>query len=156
MPDIQYHRITSEDSTILNEIAKWYFNEWQMDPATTIPRISNFPATGVPLHLLMTVDGIPVATGGLADHVSLMHEAPHLTMYKPWLALVHTHPEHQNKGYGTMLCIHLEKLAKEQGIKEYFLFTYTAEKLYIKLGWEVMERFMARGKNMVVMRKEIG
>ncbi len=155
MSHIQYHRIQSEDQSILQEIAQWYKAEWNMDPTSTMARITDFPATGIPFHLLMTADGVPVATGGLALHVSLINEAPHLKIYQPWLALVHTSPEHQNRGYGTMLCLHIEEMAKELGVKEYYLFTYTAEKLYLKLGWEVMERFVARGKNMVVMRKQL-
>jgi len=152
---IEYHRITSEDDSILEEIARWYHAEWNMDPTSTMARIADFPATGIPFHLLMTADGVPVATGGIALHVSLMNEEPRLKIYQPWLALVHTTPEHQNKGYGTMLCLRLEEMVKELGVKEYFLFTYTAEKLYLKLGWEVMERLVARGKNMVVMKKQL-
>jgi GNAT superfamily N-acetyltransferase len=155
MSSITYHRIKPEDTAILEQIAGWYFEEWKMTPATTIQRLSGFPVNGIPFHLLMTVDGIPVATGGLAHEVSLMTEVPRLKMYQPWLALVYTITENQNKGYGTMLCHKIEEMAREQGVKEYFLFTYTAEKLYLKLGWEVMERISARDKDMVIMRKHI-
>ena len=71
------------------------------------------------------------------------------------LSLVYTTPENQNKGYGTMLCHKIEDMARAQGVQEYFLFTYTAEKLYTKLGWQVMERLVARGKDMVIMKKKI-
>ncbi len=155
MPIISYHRIKPEDKAILEQVAEWYLKEWNMTPETTIQRLSHFPTKGIPFHLLMTVDGIPVATGGLAHEVSLMKEEPRLKIYQPWLALVYTTPENQNKGYGTMLCQKIEEMAKELGVKEYYLFTYTAEKLYLKLGWQVMERFVARGKSMVVMKKEL-
>ncbi|MDF2456966.1 MAG: GCN5-related N-acetyltransferase [Cytophagaceae bacterium] len=155
MSNIQYYRVKPEDHSILQQIAQWYHTEWNMDPASTRTRIADFPATGIPFHLFMTADGVPVATGGLAYHVSLMNEAPRLKIYSPWLALVHTAPEHQNKGYGTLLCQKIEEMANELGVKEYFLFTYTAEKLYTKLDWEVMERLEARGKQIVVMKKKI-
>lgn len=155
MRQIHYHRITPQDRSMLQQIAAWYEAEWNMEPATTVARIADFPVAGIPFHLFMTADGVPVATGGLAHHVSLMNEEPRLKMYGPWLALVHTAPEHQNKGYGSLLCQKIEEMVKELGVKEYYLFTYTAEKLYTKLGWQVMERFVARGKNMVVMKKQI-
>ena len=155
MSDISYHRIQPQDTAILEQIAGWYFNEWNMTPATTIQRFSDFPAEGIPFHLLMTVDGSAVATGGLSLDVSLMREVPRLIVYQPWLSLVYTTPENQNKGYGTMLCHKIEDMASAQGVQEYFLFTYTAEKLYTKLGWQVMERLVARGKDMVIMKKKI-
>ena len=155
MSDILYHRIQPEDTALLSLLSEWYNTEWNMDKITTIQRFIDFPETGIPFHLAMTLDGKPIAAGGLANHVSILTHVPRLKIYQPWLSLVYTTPENQKKGYGTMLCHKIEALAKELGIKEYFLFTYTAEKLYIKLGWEVMERLLVNDKNMVVMKKII-
>ena len=155
MPVIQYHRITPEDTEILNQISQWYLSEWKMDSPKTIARLSKLPATGIPFHLLMTLDGKPIATGGVAKDSSIIIDEPRLNIYQPWLSLVYTTPENQNKGYGTLLCQQLENMAKELGVTEYYLFTYTAEKMYLKLGWQVMERFVARSKNMVIMKKNL-
>lgn len=155
MSSITFHRITPEDKDLIEQVAAWYFKEWNIALASTTQRLSELSPTGIPFHVMMKVDDLPVATGGIAHHVSLLSEEPRLKIYQPWLALVYTTTENQNKGYGTLLCYEIERILKELGVKEYYLFTYTAEKLYLKLGWEIMERLAVRDKDIVVMKKKL-
>ena len=153
MDGIQFERVNSGDSRTIGKIAGWYSAEWQMEPAKTIQKISAFPDQGIPFQILISVDGIPVATGGLYEHVGLLDVAPRFKIYGPWLALVLTIPEYRKKGYGTLLCEEIQDRAKELGLKELFLFTRTAESLYRRMGWTLIEQNNMKGQDVFVMKK---
>jgi GNAT superfamily N-acetyltransferase len=102
----------------------------------------------------MTIDNLPVATGGVYHHVGL-HD--HFSRYKQhplWLALVYTLPEYRGKGYGSMLCEKIESMVHDLGFNEMWLFTDSAESLYQRLGWQVMERIVLKNRNIVIMKKQ--
>ena len=155
MSNIDYKRITSADTELMSLIADWYFTEWNIDKAITIERLNNFPDTGVPFQVVMTLDGLPIATGGVYDHVGLLDAVPRLKAFQPWLALVYSLPEHRGNGYGAMLCEEIQASAKANGTKALFLFTHTAESLYKRLGWEQLERIALKGKDIAIMKKEL-
>lgn len=155
MSNIDYKRITPADTELIRLIADWYFAEWNIDKAATIERLNSFPNDGIPFQVVMTLEGLPIATGGVYHHVGLLDAEPRLKMYQPWLALVYTLPEHRGKGYGAMLCKEIQAQTKALAIKELFLFTHTAESLYKRLGWEQLERITLKGKDIAIMKKEL-
>ena len=95
----------------------------------------------------MTLDNIPIATGGLYNHVGLLDREPRLKIYKNWLALVYTKPDNRGKGLGALICGHIQDYSKDLGLKELYLFTHTAENLYKRLSWQQIER-LALGGNL--------
>jgi GNAT superfamily N-acetyltransferase len=153
--DIDYKRITSADTKLIHLIADWYFTEWNIDKATTIERLTSFPNDGISFQLVMTWDGLPIATGGVYHHVGLLDVEPRLKTYQPWLALVYTLPEHRGKGYGALLCEEIQARTKAAGTDYLYLFTHTAENLYKRLGWEELERIELKGKDIAIMKKEL-
>ena len=155
MGTISYHRLDPDDKETITIIAEWYLKEWNLPIESTIQRLSNFPATGIPFQIILKVDGVPVATAGIYNHVSLLDRAPQYKIYQPWLALVYTAKEHRNNGYGALLCKEIESKAKETGLKEIFLYTFTAEALYKRLNWEEMERIFLNDKDIVIMKKKL-
>lgn len=152
---VNYQLVKSGDKQTIELIANWYVSEWNIPKEITIQKLSNFPDNGFPFQVLMTIDDIPVATGGIYDHVALLDREPRFKMYTPWLALVYTTNENRGKGYGALLCEKIQDMAKELGLKELFLFTHTAESLYKRLHWEQLERIEIGGKNIVVMKKQL-
>lgn len=106
-------------------------------------------------QVMMSVDGVPLATGGLYNHVGILDKIPRLAIHPHWLALVYTLPEHRGKGYGASLCECIEQHAQSLGLKELALFTHTAESLYRRLGWRQAERIAAGGRDLVVMTKVV-
>jgi len=66
---------------------------------------------------------------------------------------VYTVPEKRRQGYGALLCRFIEHHAREIGIVEMYLFTDTAEPLYLRLGWQVIERLVLGTRKIVVMKK---
>jgi GNAT superfamily N-acetyltransferase len=155
MSNISYHKLSTADTSLIELIADWYFTEWTIDKATTINRFSAFPDDGIPFQLVMKLNGVPIATGGIYDHVGLLDALPRLKPLQPWLALVYTIPEQRKKGYGALLCQEIQTLTKRIGINEMFLFTHTAEPLYKRLGWEQLERVYLKDKDIAVMKKDL-
>jgi GNAT superfamily N-acetyltransferase len=153
--DIDYKRITPADAELINLIADWYFTEWNIDKTITIKRLNNFPGAMLPFQVVLTLDGSPIATGGVYHHVGLLDVEPRLKIYQPWLALVYTLPEHRGKGYGAMLCKEIQARTKAVGTDYLYLFTHTAESLYKRLGWEQLEKITLKGKDIAVMKKEL-
>ncbi len=153
--EIKFQQLTGDDEAFIKLIAGWYFSEWNIATSTTEHQLSTFPTEGIPFQVVMNLNDVPVATGGVYEHVGLLDREPRLKIYGPWLALVYTKNEYRNLGYGAKLCNYIESVCSSNGLKEYFLFTHTAESLYKRLGWQQVERITLNGKDIVVMRKTI-
>lgn len=152
MPGVQLHVLQSGDTSLIQLIAEWYFTEWHLpiDAAKNFLRaICDDPGQ---VQVVLLAGGLPVATGAICRHVGLQDRVPRLAGYGPWLARVYTLPEHRGKGYGEKICRYLQSAAGELRVSRLYLFTDTAERLYTKLGWEVMERLETGGRALAVMQ----
>ncbi|MBT2338690.1 MULTISPECIES: GNAT family N-acetyltransferase [Pseudomonas] len=73
----------------------------------------------------------------------------------PWLACVYIAPEARPRGLAAQLiegiCCH----AKEAGFTTLYLHTHNQSQYYAKLGWEVLERFEAWGKEQSLMFRSL-
>lgn len=134
-------------------IAEAYQSEWKIAEAETLNQLSKCQTDNTPFQMTLSIDNQLIATGGVYNQVGLLTVEPRFTVYKNWLALVYSVPEKRGKGYGAMLCEAIEAHAKEIGLTELHLFTHTAESLYKRLDWEVLERLILRGREIIVMRK---
>lgn len=136
-------------------IANWYFTEWKIPIDTTIQKLQIITKDNSQFQILMTLDGIPISTGGLYNHIKLLDKEPRLKIYKNWLALVYTTPEKRHQGYGALICKHIQNHSKHLGFDAIYLFTDTAEQFYKRLGWIEIERLAIGNRNVVVMKKEL-
>lgn len=155
MPEINYQIIKPEDTKNIELIADWYLSEWNIPKQTSIEKIKKLSAHDFEFHVLMTLDNLPIATGGLHNHISLLDKEPRLNIFKNWLALVYTKPEFRGQGLGALLCNHIQDISKGVGLKDIYLYTHTAENLYKRLGWLQLERLALGDKDIVVMKKEL-
>jgi GNAT superfamily N-acetyltransferase len=155
MTDIKYRIIRPDDNKNIEVIADWYLSEWNIPIQTTIDKTNNLSADNHEFQILMTLDNKPIATGGIYNHVGLLDKVPRLKIYKNWLALVYTTPEFRGKGFGALICRHIQNHSKTIGLKDIYLFTHTAENLYKRLEWQELERLALGGKDIVVMKKEL-
>jgi GNAT superfamily N-acetyltransferase len=155
MAAIKFKTVTPAEGDTIALIAGWYLKEWNIPKQATIERLKIVTADPAQLQVLITLDNLPIATGGLYNHVALLDREPKFKIYKNWLALVYTKPENRNKGYGALICKHIQHHANEMGLKQIFLFTHTAESLYKRLGWQQVERLVAGGKDIVVMKMDL-
>jgi GNAT superfamily N-acetyltransferase len=152
---LSFTRLLPTDRATIKLIAHWYFQEWSIPTKDTIESLAKFPNAGIPFQVVMSLGGKPIASGGLYNDVRLLTLEPRFKALGPWLAVVYTARGHRQKGFGTQLCKKIEAMAKEMGVNEIFLYTQTAESMYKRLGWVVMERIQYKGKDTAVMRKPL-
>ncbi|MBX2923513.1 MAG: GNAT family N-acetyltransferase [Chitinophagaceae bacterium] len=155
MTDIKYQIIRPDDNKNIELIADWYLSEWNIPLQATISKTKKLSEGNFEFQVLMTLDNKPIATGGLYNHVRLLDKEPGLKMYLHWLALVYTTPENRGRGFGALICRHIQNHSKDLGLKNIYLFTHTAESLYKRLEWQQLERLALGGKDIVVMKKEL-
>jgi GNAT superfamily N-acetyltransferase len=155
MQEIHFHILQPNNTQIIQLIAHWYHQEWKVPVDKTIQRLHHITADPSQLQVVLTLDNLPVATGGMYDHVSLLDKEPRFKIYKHWLALVYTLPDHRQKGYGVMLCNFITAYAKQMGIDKMYLFTHTTERLYARLGWAPLERLFVSDKHIVIMSLDL-
>jgi GNAT superfamily N-acetyltransferase len=152
MTGINFKRITSSDTELIETIAQWYAEEWNLPKEKTIERLSNFENGNVVMQVVAEKDGKPVATGGIYTHVGLLDRKPELRIHKYWLALMYNQSEMRGQGLGAQLCAFLINEARCEMITEIYLFTDTAESLYTRMGWSVEQRIKVGERTVAVMR----
>lgn len=106
----------------------------------------------LPLTLVSLHDGQLVGMVSLKFHD--MDTRPDLD---PWLGGLLVLPEWRNRGVGTMLMHCATEEARKLNVPQLHLWTHSdsAERLYRKLGWQVVERTEYFGKNAVVMQRTV-
>jgi GNAT superfamily N-acetyltransferase len=92
----------------------------------------------------------------LVGMVSLkFHDMDTRSDLDPWLGGLLVLPEWRNRGVGTMLMHRAVDEARRLGVSRLYLWTHSAERLYQKLRWQVVERTDYFGKEAVVMSMEL-
>nr|WP_298998343.1 GNAT family N-acetyltransferase [uncultured Allomuricauda sp.] len=152
---IECREITSSDTDDIVQISDWYFNEWKIPKQKTIESLTNNPDGNVIFQTLMTTEDTPIGTGGLYHKVGLQNRIRKYENYSPWIALMFTKPGIRGKGLGGKLLEEIELVAQKQGFGKVYLFTHSAESLYLRKGWNEIDRYQIKGKNVVVMDKEL-
>jgi len=154
MSKIAFHLVQPNDLPTFELIAGWYLSEWKIPVDKTIENLQTITADHSQFQVLMTLDGVPIATGGVYNHVGLLDKEPRLKIYQNWLAKVYTIPDKRHQGYGALICNYIRDHSKKIGIDTMYLFTDTAEQLYKRLGWIEMERLNIGERNVVIMKKD--
>src|SRR5260221_8134812 len=155
MTGINFQIIQPGDDNTIKNISEWYFHEWNIPRDKTIQKLKSFNGDNSQFQVLMKINDVPIATGGLYNQVGLHDKEPRFKIYKNWLALIYTTPGNRRQGFGALICNYIENLSKDRGIKEIFLFTDTAEHLYTRLGWYELEKLPLGKRNIVVMKKDL-
>lgn len=71
--------------------------------------------------------------------------------WSPWLAGVVVAPEHRRRGIGAALAEHAVKEARALEFSTLYLYTFSTEKYYARLGWRLVERATYLGKPVPIM-----
>lgn len=117
--------------------------------------MANHPNNDVVFQIVLGKSNKLIATGGLYNNVGIFQAHPKFKEFSPWVALLYTDAESRNMGFGRELLGKIEEIAKEKGFKKLYLFTFTAESLYIRAGWRELERVEYKGHDTAVMEKTI-
>jgi GNAT superfamily N-acetyltransferase len=108
----------------------------------------------------MNTDRLPLTLvalhgGELAGMVSLkFHDMDTRPDLDPWLGGLLVLPEWRNRGVGTMLMHRATEEARRLNVSGLFLWTASAEGLYLKLGWRTIERTDYCGQRIALMQKD--
>lgn len=151
MDAITFNILNTNDTLLFEVIANWYLREWNIPKEKTVQNLENITKDSSQFQALMSLNGIPISTGGIYNHVGLLDKEPRFNIYKNWLALVYTIPKQRQMGYGALICKFIQNQSMKLGLEHLYLYTDTAEKLYAKLGWKVVERLRVGKRNLVVM-----
>jgi GNAT superfamily N-acetyltransferase len=112
---------------------------------TPLPRSTWLPGTFVLL------DGnTPVGTASAVEHD--LESRPELT---PWLAALVVDRAMRGRGHSRRLVRFIERYARDNGVDTLWLFTWSAQGLYTKLGWRPIERLEQNGREVVVMKRTL-
>ena len=96
------------------------------------------------------IDGEPIGSClFVREEIEPLHEV------SPWLAGLVVAENHRGQGLGTTLIAAVERHAHAVGCREFYLYTDSAEALYIKLGWTVAERMDIDGEPLVLMKRKL-
>jgi GNAT superfamily N-acetyltransferase len=150
---IEFTQLSYTDRSLMDLIAGWYNEEWQIADDVTRSSLLEFPSQKVIFQCVMWLNGEPVGTGGLYLKVGIQEKIEKYVAYQPWVALMYTKTEIRGKGLGAKLLAEIESQAFRMGIERIYLFTHTAEQLYSRNNWNVIERFDVMGRKIAVMEK---
>jgi len=64
-------------------------------------------------------------------------------------------PEHRGRGVGAFLVREAERFAREAGNKEMYLFTESADGLFLRMGWLEMAKTTANGHEVRIFRRQL-
>jgi len=155
MTNIEFHKVLPNDPVTASLIAGWYLAEWKIPFEKTIDNLKIITTEQLQFQIIMTVNGIPVSTGGIYHHVGLLDKEERFKIHGYWLALIYTIPEKRRLGYGASICKYIERHSKDMGIGTIYLYTDTAVRLYNSLGWTTIENLSLGERNITVMKKNI-
>ncbi|SRR6266542_4361177 len=150
-----FHILKPNDEPTFKLIADWYLTEWKIPLEKTMQRLPDITADPLQFQVLMMLDSVPIGTGGVYNHVGLLDKEPRFAIYRKWLAVLYTIPAQRKKGYGELMCQYIQEHASSIGIDQLHLYTDTAERLYQRIGWSVVERVTVGERNLVIMAKDL-
>jgi predicted N-acetyltransferase YhbS len=136
-------------------VAEWLLDEFGHARSPThaqlVAMIVAQPASSEDSFVLFA-DDVPVGTASLVN--SDLKARPDL---QPWLASVLVRPQFRGRGYSPMLVRHVEERAAAAGVSTLWLYTWSADRLYARLGWQRVgiERDTDRDVEVVLMKRDL-
>jgi GNAT superfamily N-acetyltransferase len=149
------HRIetTSGRPDLAPIVAAWLVKEFGYPGGRTPEQVTArilAPPNGPEETFVLFEQDKPVGTASLT-HDDLASR-PDLT---PWLAGVFIEPAARGRGYATALVRQVEAFAAAAAVPTLWLYTWTAEPLYTRLGWQRVGPETDKGKQVVLMTRHL-
>ena len=149
-------RVLADHLDLIDTIALWHFREWgHKDPtgsvqswADGIRRRAN--RNRIPTGYIALEGDILLGVVELVDHDMNSH-----VELSPWLAGLYVRPESRRNGIGSALTKHVVLISAQMGITRLFLYTKTAQGLYLKLGWQSIVKENYEGEDITIMSFDI-
>jgi GNAT superfamily N-acetyltransferase len=150
---------------LIDELARLSWEEWQevyqQRQQTLEHSLKNYRermnTDRLPLTLVAVRAGLAANCRELVGMVSLkFHDMDIRPDLDPWLGGLLVLPKWRNRGVSTTLMRRATEEARRLNVQRLYLWTHSAEGLYHKLGWQVVERTNYFGKEAVVMQIDPG
>ena len=145
-----------ERPDLLPVVAEWLWHQWWGRLGRTLEQTEAIYAEcvakiGAPQTFILLEGDKPVGTVTMARKD--LEERPDLT---PWLAGVFVVPERRGRGYFRILLAEFEKACRAASVETAWLFTNTAEHVYLRTGWDTVEVIHRPGEqSCTLMRRAI-
>lgn len=151
---VEFSQLVSTNHELIALISNWYEKEWSIPKNITADSFVDIPNSRVIFQTIMTLNGVPIGTGGIYRKVGIQDKVKKYGDYEPWLALMYTTPEVRGTGLGGQLLAAIEMQAQQYSLDKIYLFTHTAKSLYLKNSWDVEDEFLINERVITVMKKE--
>jgi len=143
----------TEQPRLAPDVAEWLLDEFRhaLSPSYD-EQLAKLIAQEAPEETFVLFDDdVPVGTASLVTND--LPSRPDLT---PWLASVLVRPQFRGRGYSARLIEHVEGAAAAS-TAVLWLYTWSAEPVYARLGWERvgLERDTDRNIEVVLMRRNL-
>jgi GNAT superfamily N-acetyltransferase len=135
-------------------VAGWLLDAFRHPASPTLEGMTArilAPRIGPAETFVLFDGGVPVGTASLARQDLACR--PELT---PWLAGVFVSPAARGRGHASALVRRVEAFAAAADVPRLWLYTWSAEGLYARLGWEREGIERDKGRDVVLMRRELG
>ena len=77
---------------------------------------------------------------------------PHLG---PWLTAFYVRPELRRRGIGRKLVAAIEAAAQRLGFAQLYAGSGRAATLFVRIGWQVLERVSYHGEEIAILRRDL-
>jgi predicted N-acetyltransferase YhbS len=149
MPELHY---LADRPQHIPTLAAWHFAQWgELNPANDVAARSarfqtHLQKQAIPTTFVACEGDLLLGSASLV--VSDLDIRPELT---PWLASVFVAPAARNQGIGQLVVQRVMAEARDLGVPQLYLFTLDRELFYARLGWQLRERAIWRGREIAVM-----
>jgi GNAT superfamily N-acetyltransferase len=137
-------------------LAEWFYQEWghgepPLSKTYFVDQLhSRMNRDWLPITMVTSLNGVPIATSSL-----IFQEMETHPQYMHWLAGVYTHPQFRRRGVGSQTVEVMADLARRMEIDDLYLYTRHNVSFYARLGWMEVEQPVYRGRQVVIMRREL-
>lgn len=138
----------SQHLDMLETITCWHRKEWGSEWAEQVHQSTN--SDKIPTMYVAIEDGNAVGTAMLINIDMKTHPDTF-----PWLGGVYVTPEYRHRGIAAALSRHAMHEAARMGVKQLWLYTVSARRLYEKLGWKFHKEEDYLGEQATIMKIDL-
>jgi predicted N-acetyltransferase YhbS len=135
-------------------VAAWHRHEWgHLRPEESLEiRASKLRASSGHREI-PTVFIASTGSTLLGSAMLVVHDMDSRLQWSPWLAGVVVAPEHRGRGVGAALAEHAAAEARALGWPALYLYTFSTEQYYARLGWQLIEHSSYFGQPVSIMSR---
>jgi GNAT superfamily N-acetyltransferase len=146
---------TADHPELVPVVARWVWEAFWREGGYPLDHVlglvgASVANLGPPQTFVLLIDGKPVGTASLVAQD--WDERPDLT---PWLAGVFVTPETRGRGYVKRLITAVEDACRTADISSLWLYTATAERIYLRAGWQTISKFDRGGEVAALMGRTL-